>query len=616
MVSDRSVLESFNSGFNRAASLKPGKPLLTAGREVLTYGQFLDRSARLARVWSEAGLCSGDRVVLATRDDVEAATMFLALLRSGLTAVVIDPHSPAPAAHSLIEAADARGIVLDHDLRRSWQPDHRLHVLEIHKTEGRGASLFNKLLRQKSQAQVDPDSYPALLERHAPLDPPDDFPEDQVAYILFTSGTTSKPKGVQITRRNLVHHLGTLSRQYGYGPDCRILNVLPLHHTDGMTQGPTVAFWNGASVCRPVPFTIPNIGILLDTVYAERITHFVAVPTMLALLLKFGQDFRDSLTTADFRFVISAAAQLEPELWSQFEEEFRTRVCNLYGLTETVTGGLFSGPSDRDHRIGTVGKPVDCEARIVDSHGEQVPCGEAGELLLRGDHVMCGYLNNSSATAEVLNDGWLHTGDIATCDADGFYRIVGRKKNIIITGGLNVHPEEVTEVLNTHPHVLEACTFSVPDLVWGERVESAVALDGQLSVSSTDLVAWCREYLSPAKVPHRIYLLPELPKGPSGKVVIAQTRELALKGGIDGLAGGADLHGRLFAIAACCFNAPPGSLVPSAHPGNTPGWDSLAHLLFVVELEEAFGIRLAPRDIMRIASLHEAERIVREKQTD
>ncbi|MEI6970372.1 MAG: long-chain fatty acid--CoA ligase, partial [bacterium] len=422
------TVESFVSCFRRAAKLSPGKAFLTTQAGVMTYGEMLDRTARLAGFWAASGLTRGDRVVLATRDDTAAVVMFLSLIRSGLTAVILDPHSPAPEACNLIRASAARGIVLDRELRTDWQPGGDLVTLELQKPAGRTSPLFSKLLGRSQQVPANQDSYPSILQRFAPLDISNEPAPDLVAYIMFTSGTTARPKGVQITHSNLAHHLGTLSRQFGYNSDSRILNVLPLHHTDGMTQGPMVALWNCAAVFRPAPFSIPGIGPLLDSIYSERITHFVTVPTALALILRLGQEYGSSFRTPGFRFVISAAAQLESALWSTFEETFHTRIVNMYGLTESVTGGLFSGPDDDSHRIGTIGKPVDCEARIVDNDGNDVPDGTPGELLMRGGHIMKGYLNNDADTAAVLRDGWFFSGDIATRDHDGFYRIVGRKK--------------------------------------------------------------------------------------------------------------------------------------------------------------------------------------------
>ena len=604
----------FSKAFERAALIKPGKVFLMVGSETLTYGDLVKRVAQLTRLYRDAGLNMGDRVIIASADDLETIILFFSLLRNGLTAVVLDYRTPAPAARNLIGASEARGILLDEALFDDWQPGGCHFILRIRKKNVKGTSLFNKLLIRKRKTEKRTQVYPDLLETLESCEGPARIPPDIDAYILFTSGTTSQPKGVQISRGSLADHLATLSRQFGYDDTSRLLNVLPLHHADGMIQGPVVAFWNGASLYRPMPFTIQNMGALLDTVYAERITHFIAVPTILSLMLKFGKEFRESFITENFRFIISAAAFLEEELWASIESTFKTRVANVYGLTETVTGGLFSGPTAADHKIGTVGKPVDCQACIVDDNGRELPCGQLGELLIRGGNVMKGYLNAAEATRNVLKDGWLHTGDIASCDAQGFYRIEGRKKNVIITGGINVHPEEITEILNTHPGIVESCTFGVKDDTWGERVVAAVVSDGNAVLTDVALVEYCRLRLAPAKIPHHIYLLPYLPKGPAGKIIIAGVRELIENQNRTGkIDAEGNVRDRMFVIAARCFNAPAAGLQLASSPESVPGWDSLAHLHFVVDLEEAFDIRLTPREIMSIATLHDVERIVSEK---
>src|SRR3989304_2239587 len=174
------------------------------------------------------------------------------------------------------------------------------------------------------------------------------------AYIIFTSGTTSRPKGVRISHGALFFHLDTLSRQFGISQDARILNLLPLNHADGIVQGPLSAFYNRATVYRPFEFSIQRINDLLDAIYRERITHFVSVPAMLSLIHRLGPGHEAALNKGELKVVISTAPQLERGLWEGFEKRFGIMVTNVYGLSETVAGGLFSGPGE-SHRIGTVG---------------------------------------------------------------------------------------------------------------------------------------------------------------------------------------------------------------------------------------------------------------------
>jgi len=591
------------------------KPFIISGR-TLTYDILVDRIRKLTQLYKIAGLSCGDRVVIATHDDIEAAVLFLSLLWNGITAINIDPDTKPHRFSHIIRVSQPRGIILDAALKDVWKPDAVDFILEIKEDRPGKENLFNKLLRKK-QVKKNEDhfySYPASLRTLEATNSTAVIDQDLDAYILFTSGTTSDPKGVRISHKNLFSHLHTLSRQFGYTRDSRILNILMLSHADGIIQGPVIAFFNQASLYRPMRFEIKTIGALLDSIRTHRITHFVTVPTVLSLIERFCKDKRNTLITGDFQTIISTGAYLEAGLWKRIEEYFQVRIANVYGLTETVTGGLFSGPGENDHYVGTVGKPADCEVRIVDEQGTDVRTGEPGELLMKGNHVMKGYLDAPEATAGVLRDGWLFTGDIATVDEKGFYRIVGRKKNIIISGGINIHPEEITEVLNLSPHVTDAVTFGVPDEVWGERVVSAVSLTDQCHLSEKDLISFCRTYLEETKVPDKIYVLPSLPKGPIGKVLIGKVKQIIQQ--IDSNQN-TDLQGnletRIISIAAHCFNVNQSDLLIYHGPDDTTGWDSLTHLEFVAALESHFGITFSPSEIMQIGLLSDALRIIAEK---
>lgn len=589
--------------FENAERVKPGKPLMVTAAGELTYGALIERTSLMAGLLKKGGISEGDRAIVSSADDIESAAAFIGLLRCGAVPVMIDAHLPAPEWTEVAKAAKASCAFVDQGLRE--RAVNACAVYEFGRSTKAG--MLGRLLKR------DRAGYPAFFEGLEPAVPPAEIDEGLDAYIMFTSGTTSRPKGVRISHKALFVHLGTLSRQFGYSGESRILNVLPLSHADGVVQGPLVALYNLAAVYRPLEFSIQRITELLDAVYRERITHFVAVPTMLSLIYKLWQGHEDSFSSGDLKTVISTASFLEKEIWEGFEKRFGVRVSNVYGLTETVTGGLFSGPADSGRRIGTVGKPVDCEARAALDDGSPAPDGEPGELLLRGENLMTGYFEDNEATAQALVGGWLHTGDIAVRDSDGFYRITGRKKNIVITGGLNVQPEEVTEVLKAHPDVLEAVTFGVEDDISGELVASCVVLSPGSALRDTGLVEWCRGRIAHYKAPRRIHIFEELPKGPSGKVIIAQAKKMALEAAVAEEAAGGSVMGKVLGAASAVFKSPVSELSERSNTADVAGWDSLAHLQFIVALEEAFGIRLDPSDIIRIDSIGEAERIVREK---
>ena len=594
------------SCLRRAARVDPRKAFL-AGPEPITYGVLLDRIARLGTFFRACGLDRG-RVAIATRDDGAAVVLHLALVCAGLTAVLLDPQAPRAEAGGILAAADPCGLFIDADLHEAWQPALTGKTVLIRPAApGR---VFARLLKREP---ADPDAYPGLLACHPPQAAAAGPGPDVDAYILFTSGTTARPRGVRISHGALAAHLGTLSRQFGYSAQSRILNVLPLHHADGLVQGAYAAFANGATLHRPAAFSIQALPALLDCVCAERISHFVAVPAILALLLRMAADGEDAFASPEFRCVVSTVAHLEQALWEGFEARFRTRVANVYGLTETVAGSLFSGPGEDSHRPGTIGKPVDCLARIVDPEGRELPGPGTGELLVSGPHLMSGYCGDPAGTAAALAGGWLRTGDVASRDGEGFYRILGRKKTVIIAGGLNLHPEEVSECLDGHPQVLESITFGVPDEVWGERVVAAVVA-APPAPTEADLIAHLRARLTSFKVPGRIHFLESFPKGPSGKVILEQVRArvAGAPAGPDPRSG-LDLPDRIRGLAAEVFRVPGEALSFETGHQATPGWDSMAHLAFIVSLEEAFRVQLSAGDILRIATLADAVRVVRER---
>jgi long-chain acyl-CoA synthetase len=571
------------------------RPWLRTETRTVTYGDLAERARRLAGLLAAEGVRPGDRVVLASRDDAEAALLFTALVLNGVTAILHDAETGAERARGLTAKAAPSLVLVDRSLNAEWDLSGPWPVIEIVPGPARAGGL-GSLLAPKAKAE-------GLLARLAevePADPPDAIPGETLAYILFTSGTTKAPKGVCISHAALFAHLATLGRVFGYDRDSRILNTLMLSHADGVVQGPLVALVHGCVVHRPVRFEVGTLDRFLDAVYQLRITHLVAVPTMLALLLRLAGGQRDAFAGGDFRLAISCAAALEPRLWQGVEETFGIELLNMYGLTETVTGGMFKRGAAADGKYGSVGRPIDCEVRLVDEDGRAVPEGETGELLIRGPNLMSGYFDEPEQTAEALRDGWLHTGDTARRDADGDLWVLGRKKNIIIRGGLNIHPEEISEVLNAHPGVLEAVAYGAPDPDWGETV---VAVAAAPRLSEADLRAWCLGRLEPRKIPSRIVVVDELPRGRSGKVVLSEARALAERAPDASPEPTGNVEQRLLAVAARCFKTQADRLSLSASPADVLGWDSLAHLELVMAVETEFGVKLTARQIMTLDRL-------------
>jgi len=589
----------------------PDRRSFLAGRHRLSFGELREQVALTRGLFTRLGLGSGARVVIATSDDVAVSLLYAACLSSGVTAVVLDAQASAAETLVLIGKAKPQAIFADSAVLERSGPLSKAAAAAVIPvaTKAVKRSSFGLLLRR---GEPDPgESFPALLkgERPAPLASPTSV--DDCALVLFTSGTTSQPKGVQMSFRNLAAQMATFRRQYGFDAASIASNHLPLHHSDGLNQGPLLAFATGATLLRPPAVTMQSLGELLDSAYRERATHLVTVPTVLAMMLRLPRDYDDAFRYDDFRFLASTAGPLNEAVWRHVEERFGVRVVNSYGLTETCIEALYCGPDENTRRIGTIGKPVDCSARIVTEDGREAETGERGELWLSGDNIMLGYLDQPEATAEVLRDGWLRTGDLAMRDADGFYRIAGRKKSVIIRGGTNVYPEDVTAALLACPAVAQAATLGLPDDLLGERVVACVtARHSDGPELAQRVMEHCRQTLPPEKLPNRIEVLETLPFGPSGKVELEKLRQHVTARADGGVSLGAPLAGRVLAVAAAVFQARLEELSPESGDDDVAGWDSLNYLEFVMSLERQFNFRMAPRDVMSIRRLADAIAVV------
>ena len=584
-----------------------GKPWLVTERRTVDFAELRGRIEAIAGLLRALDIGIGDRVVISSSDDAETSLLFVALVCNGITVANLDPETSTERAQSLIRRADPRLLLLDRELAAKWSAGELPGTLiEIVVQSSPPRRLLVKLLGKSSPVE----GLLARLSTVQPQPPPHDLDGELLAYILFTSGTTDQPKGVCISHRALFTHLATLSRRFGYDATSRILNTLMLSHTDGMTQGPMIAFYNRIPVYRPLRFDVTRIEAMLDAIYQLRITHMVAVPTMLSLIVRLGLEQRDAFQGGDFRLLVSCAAQLETNLWKEFASTFRVPIVNLYGLTETVTGGVFAGPDAATGIPGSIGMPMDCELRIVDEQGVDVAPGESGALLMRGDLLMSGYFGDPELTANVLRDGWLHTGDLARCDAAGLYWIIGRAKNIVIRGGYNISPEEIADVLQRHPRVREAIAFGMPDTVWGETVAALVVVESD--INAEQLRAHCAARLEAWKVPTRIEIVDALPRGRSGKVMIEAARGMLgnTASAIEGHDPAADVVERVLKVAAASFKTEPGKLGLHSTPEDVPGWDSLAHMQLVGALEKEFGVQLHARDIMALDRLDKALKMV------
>ena len=339
-------------------------------------------------------------------------------------------------------------------------------------------------------------------------------PPDALALLMYTSGTTGTPKGVMLTQANLAANAQAISREHDLTTSDRVLAVLPLYHINAFTVAMLAPIAHGGSLAIAPRFSATRFWA---QALERQCTWLNVVPTIISYLLE-GPDAPAAAATS-IRFCRSASAALPPEHLLAFENRFGIGIIETMGLTETAAPA-FSNPMDASRRkLGAVGCPSGCEARVIDDTLQAVADGIIGEVAIRGPNVMRGYYKNEEATrASFTPDGWLRTGDLGYRDADGYFFVTGRIKELIIKGGENIAPREIDEVLLRHPAVLEAAAVGIPDLHYGQEIMACIVGRENHPCSEDELRAFCEHHLGRYKTPKIFRFVRELPRGPSGKI--------------------------------------------------------------------------------------------------
>jgi long-chain acyl-CoA synthetase len=460
----------------------------------MTYAQLDDASARIAGLLADKGVGPGDRVGIMLPNVPYFAVVYYGVLRAG--AVVVPMNV-------LLKAREVAFYLGDPECKLvfAWH--------EFADAAGKGAEEAGT-----ECILVEPGGFEQLVAGAGPVTGVVDREGDDTAVILYTSGTTGKPKGAELTHSNLARNVEAVCILFSLDSDAVLLGALPLFHSFGQTCGLNAAVRSGGCLSL-IPRFDP--GKALQIIQRDRVNVFEGVPTMYGAMLNHPD--RESFDTSSLRVCVSGGAAMPVEVMRAFEEAFGCKVLEGYGLSETSPVASFNHP-DRERKPGSIGTPIEgVEMKVVDDDGNEVGQGEVGEIVIRGHNVMKGYWNRDDATREAMRDGWFHTGDVAKIDDDGYFFIVDRKKDMIIRGGYNVYPREVEEVLYEHPAVNEAAVIGVPDENMGEEVAAAVSLKDGEDVSEDELRAYVKEQVAGYKYPRRIWFVDELPKGPTGKIL-------------------------------------------------------------------------------------------------
>ena len=497
----------------RAGRALGDQPALGTGKSVVaTYALFAEKVSRLAgALREELKLDPGDRVAIAARNSTDYAITLHAIWHAGLAAVPINAKLHASEFAYIFDNCGARACFTSADLTAA------IGALEAPKLERiieHGSSEHTRLLNASPAALsiVDPNS---------------------LAWLFYTSGTTGMPKGAMLSHRNLL----TMALNYfadfdRITADDSILHAAPMSHGSGLYMLPHMA----AGACNVIPesggFNPPEIFELIDA--WPGLTLFGA-PTMVRRLTAHEGDFN----AGNLKLITYGGAPMYVEDCIAALERFGYKLAQLYGQGEspmTITHLSRQFHAERDHprwlaRLGSAGIPQSCvQVRLVDEDGTPLPAGEKGEITVRGDVVMMGYWENRQATMEALRDGWLHTGDIGVFDEEGFLTLTGRSKDVIISGGTNIYPREIEEVLLRHEGVAEISVIGRPHPDWGESVVAFIVRENGVDCETDDLNAFCLEHMARFKRPKAYRFIDALPKNNYGKVLKTQLREIDAAG--------------------------------------------------------------------------------------
>ena len=469
----------------------------TESDQRLTFAELARACRTVGALLRTHGIGPGDTVSLVLPNGVQTVRLLLGAMHAGCCVNPVNLLSQPEQMRHVLAHSDCKLVFVASE----WEARVRALLATIDRPVA--------VVVTDADAPLDDRQTDAGASDSASVSRPDDL-----ALLMYTSGTTGVPKGVMLTQANLAANAQAISAEHGLAADDRVLAVLPLYHINAFAVTMLAPLAHGGSLAMPPRFSAARFW---QQAADSRCTWINVVPTMISYLLEGPVPPREQ--TAHLRFCRSASAALPPEHLLAFEQRFGIGIVETMGLTETVAPA-FSNPLDPARRkVGSVGRASGCEARVIDAALQPVADGATGEIAIRGPNVMRGYYKDPAATAATFApDGWLRSGDLGHRDADGFFFVTGRIKELIIKGGENIAPREIDEVLLAHPAVLEAAATGLPDRHYGQDILACVVLREGHACTEQDLRDFCVARLGAFKTPKVIRLVSELPRGPSGKV--------------------------------------------------------------------------------------------------
>ena len=478
-----------------SAAKHPDRIAIRLDDVAVPYGAMEQVSQRVAGLLASKGIGRGDRVGVMLPNVPHFPMVYYGALRLGAIVVPMNVLLTAREIKHYLSDSGAKLILVWHDFAAE--------------AEEAGAETGVEVL------PVEPTRIGELVAAADPVEEIAEVEADDTAVVLYTSGTTGQPKGAELTHSNIGTNVDACLELFTPSEQDVIFGGLPLFHIFGQTACMNVAVAVGGEITLLPRFDAQKA---LEIIQRDKVSIFMGVPTMYAALLHAPD--RSDYDVSSLRLCVSGGAALPMEILTAFEKEFGSPVIEGYGLSETSPVASF-GRLDMKRKPGTIGTPIDgVEMRIVDDGGKVLGVGDVGEVQIKGPNVMKGYWNMPEATAKAIDpDGWFSSGDMGTVDEDGYFKIVDRKKEMIIRGGYNVYPREIEEVLYEIPAVAEAAVMGIPHDDLGEEIVAVVSFREGQSVTSDEIQAYAKEQVAAYKYPRHIVVLDELPKGPTGKLL-------------------------------------------------------------------------------------------------
>tara|TARA_B100001996_G_scaffold377553_1_gene360342 strand:+ start:580 stop:2112 length:1533 start_codon:yes stop_codon:yes gene_type:complete len=466
--------------------------------QVLTWKEVSKRVKNFSELLNSFGIKEGSSVAVASQNCIASCIAFIGISYSAFKATPLNLVAGSKSMRYVIEHSETELIFVTQDCMHlvneaisSLKRD--IKIIEMHPENG---PIVNELLKNKHRL------------KHVRPNPDDE------ALLMYTSGTTGNPKGVLLSHQNLIAAGRNVINAHDIKQEDVALCVLPIYHINGLCVTVMGTLISASGLVMPYKFSNNQFWRQINN---YRCSWFSAVPTLFAYLL--NSKVLPKLDKDRIRFARSASAPLSPEIHRQFEKRFGIPIIETMGLTETGAQILSNPLPPMTRKIGSPGIAIGNEVMIGNENQDELPLNVTGEILVRGENVMIGYLKQPLETSEVLcSDGWLRTGDLGYMDKDSFVFVTGRIKELILKGGENIAPREVDEVLLEHRSVLEAAAFSMPSKIYGQTVGACIILKSKNNVSETELISHCHKRLGKFKSPDKIYIMEDLPKGPSGKI--------------------------------------------------------------------------------------------------